>query len=78
MLFNLKAEIVLKTEFKVEAETLVDARKIAEKRMDELDFDSLEMAEVWWDMTDPTIKEFIGKMCKKQIDKYYRSCATEP
>ena len=78
MLFNLKAEIVLKTEFKVEAETLVDARKIAEKRMDELDFDSLEMAEVWWDMTDPTIKEFIGKMCKKQLERYKKSCATEP
>lgn len=78
MLFNLKSKIVMDAAFKVEAETLEDARKIAEKRMDELDFDSLEMAEVWWDMTDPTIKEFIGKMCKKQIEKYYKSCATEP
>ena len=78
MLFNLKAEIVLKTEFKVEAETLVEARKIAEKRMGDSDFDSLEMAEIWWDMTDPTIKEFIGKMCKKQLERYNKSCATEP
>lgn len=78
MLFNLKSKIVMDAAFKVEAETLEDARKIAEKRMDELDFDSLEMAEVWWDMTDPTIKEFIGKMCKKQLERYKKSCATEP
>ena len=78
MLFNLKSKIVMDAAFKVEAETLEDARKIAEKRMDELDFDSLEMAEVWWDMTDPTIKEFIGIMCKKQLERYKKSCATEP
>ena len=78
MLFNLKSKIVMDAAFKVEAETLVEARKIAEKRMDDLEFDSLEMEGVWWDMTDPTIKEFIGKMCKKQIEKYYKSCATEP
>jgi hypothetical protein len=78
MLFNLKTKIVMNAAFKVEAETLEEARKIAEKRMNDLDFDSLEMAEVWWDMTDPTIKEFIGKMCKKQLERYNKSCATEP
>jgi hypothetical protein len=46
--------------------------------MDDLEFDSLEMEGVWWDMTDPTIKEFIGKMCKKQLERYNKSCATEP
>jgi hypothetical protein len=78
MLFNLKTKIVMNAAFKVEAETLEEARKIAEKRMNDLDFDSLEMAEVWWDMTDPTIKEFIGKMCKKQIEEYYKKCAIQP
>ena len=68
----------MNAEFKVEAETLVEARKIAEKRMGDSDFDSLEMAEICWDMTDPTIKEFIGKMCKKQLERYNKSCATEP
>ena len=78
MLFNLKAEIVLKTEFKVEAETLVEARKIAEKRISDSDFDSLEMAEVWWDMTDPSIREYNREMCKRQLEEYKRVCATEP
>jgi hypothetical protein len=44
---------VLKTEFKVEAETLVEARKIAENRIVDSDFNSLEMDRVSWDMTDP-------------------------
>jgi hypothetical protein len=77
MLFNLKAKIVFNTEFKVEAETLKDARKIAEKRVDDFDFDSLTMDGVWWDMTDPTIKAFIGEMCRKSVKKYLE-CATEP
>ena len=78
MLFNLKAEIVLKTEFKVEAETLVEARKIAEKRIVDSDFDSLEMDRVSWDMTDPSIREYNHEMCKKRLEEYKRVCATEP
>lgn len=78
MLFNLKAEIVLKTEFKVEAETLVEARKIAEKRISDSDFDSLEMDRVSWDMTDPSIREYNREMCKKSLEEYKRVCATEP
>ena len=78
MLFNLKAEIVLKTEFKVEAETLVEARKIAEKRISDSDFNSLEMDRVSWDMTDPSIREYNREMCKRQLEEYKRVCATEP
>ena len=48
MKFNLKAKIELNGEFNVEAESLVDARKIAERRLINFDFDSLEMGDVWW------------------------------
>ena len=48
MKFNLKAKIVLNAEFNVEEENLVDARKIAERRLINFDFDSLEMGDVWW------------------------------
>lgn len=78
MLFNLKAEIVLKTEFKVEVETLKEAMKIAEKRISDSDFDSLEMDRVSWDMTDPSIREYNREMCKRQLEEYKRVCATEP
>jgi hypothetical protein len=78
MLFNLKSKIVMDAVFKVEAETLVEARKIAEKRISDSDFDSLEMDRVSWDMTDPSIREYNREMCKKRLEEYKRVCATEP
>ena len=72
MKFNLKAKIVLNAEFNVEEENLVDARKIAEKRMGNLDFDSIELGEVWWDMTDPTIREYNRQWCQKQVEAYLK------
>lgn len=48
MKFHLKAKMVLNAEFNVEAESLADARKIAERQLINFDFDSLEMGDVWW------------------------------
>ena len=68
--FHLKMSIVLKTEFTIEAENLKDAREMAEKQlMEDVDLNSLEVAYIGLDMTDPSIREYTHKMCEKMIKK---------
>ena len=65
MKFHLKMTIELKKEFDIEAEHLKDAREIAEKQLlEEVDLNTLEVISIGLDMTDPSILEYNGKMCK--------------
>ena len=79
MKFKLKTTILLKKEFEIETEHLKDAMDMAQKQLlEEIDLNTLEITRIGFDMTDPSIREYNGIMCKKQIEKYYKSCATEP
>jgi hypothetical protein len=52
---------------------------MAQKQLlEEIDLNTLEKSYVGFDMTDPSIREYNGIICKKEIEKYYKSCATEP
>ena len=66
MKFHLKMTIELKKEFVIEAEHLKDAREIAEKQLlEDIDLNTLEVNGIGLDMTDPSIREYNLKMCKK-------------
>jgi hypothetical protein len=70
MKFHLKMTIELKKEFDIEAEHLKDAREIAEKQLlEEVDLNTLEVISIGLDMTDPSILEYNGKMCKMILDR---------
>jgi hypothetical protein len=70
MKFHLKMTIELKKEFDIEAEHLKDAREIAEKQLlEEVDLNTLEVISIGLDMTDPSILEYNGKMCKMIVDR---------
>ena len=71
MEFHLKTSIVLKKEFIIEAEHLKDAMEMARKQvMEEIDLNSLEIAYIGTDMTDPSIREYNGEMCRKRLKEY--------
>ena len=71
MEFNLKMSIVLRKEFTVEAESLNDARAIAEQQLlEEVDFNKLEVDRIGLDMTDPTIREYNRQLCEKMVKEY--------
>ena len=71
MVFNLKMTITLKNEFIIEAEHLKDAREIAEKQLlEEVDLNTLEVDRIGLDMTDPSIREYNGKMCREILKAY--------
>ena len=79
MKFKLRTTILLKKEFEIETEHLKDAMDMAQKQLlEEIDLNTLEKSYVGFDMTDPSIREYNGIICKKEIEKYYKSCATEP
>ena len=79
MKFKLRTTILLKKEFAIEAEHLNDAMDMAQKQLlEEIDLNTLEKSYVGFDMTDPSIREYNGKMCKKQIEEYYKKCAIQP
>lgn len=64
----MKTNIVLRKEFIIEAEHLKDAQEIVQRQvMEELDLNSLEIAYIGYDMTDPSIREYNGKMCKEKL-----------
>ena len=79
MEFRLKTCILLKKEFVIETEHLKDAMDMVQKQLiEETDLNTLEKSYVGFDMTDPSIREYNGKMCKKQIEEYYKKCAIQP
>lgn len=71
MEFNLKMSIVLRKEFTVEAESLNDARAIAEQQLlEEVDFNELEVDRIGLDLDDPTILEYNRQWCEKMVKEY--------
>lgn len=73
MKFHLKTKIVLDKEFDVEAKTLKEAEDIVMLQLvEEIDLNTLEMSSVAFDMTDPTIRQWNGEMCKKFIERTKR------
>ena len=79
MEFRLKTCILLKKEFVIETEHLKDAMDMVQKQLiEETDLNTLEKSYVGFDMTAPSIREYNGKMCKKQIEEYYKKCAIQP
>lgn len=79
MEFRLKTCILLKKEFVIETEHLKDAMDMVQKQLiEETDLNTLEKSYVGFDMTDPSIREYNSKMCKKQIEEYYKKCAIQP
>ena len=68
MKFNLKTNIVLEKEFSIEAETLKEAMDLVQEQIyKSTDLNSLEITKIGFDMTDPTIREYNGKMARKAI-----------
>lgn len=68
MKFNLKTSIVLEKEFSIDAETLKEAMDLAQKKIYESeDLNSLDITHIGFDMTDPTIREYNGKVAREAI-----------
>jgi hypothetical protein len=68
MKFNLKTSIVLEKEFSIEADTLKEAMDLAQKQMCESeDLNSLEITQISFDMTDPSIREYHRECCREMI-----------
>lgn len=68
MIFNLKTRIVLEKEFSIEAETLKEAMDLAQKKIYESeDLNSLKITHIGFDMTDPTIRDYNGKVARKKL-----------
>jgi len=71
MKFHLKMSVLLRKDFDVEAESLNDARAIAEQQLlEEVDFNSLEVDRIGLDMDDPTIDEYNRQYCEKRVKEY--------
>lgn len=72
MKFNLKTNIVIKKEFSIEADTLKEAMDLVQEQIYESeDLNSLDITHVGFDMTDPTIREYNGKMASEAIIHKY-------
>ena len=68
MKFNLKTSIVLEKEFSIDADTLKEAMDLAQKKIYESeDLNSLDITHIGFDMTDPTIREYNGKVAREAI-----------
>ena len=68
MKFNLKTSIVLEKEFSIEAETLKEAMDLVQEQIYESeDLNALEITHVGFDMTDPSLPEYNGKMAREAI-----------
>ena len=71
MKFNIKTHVVLSKEFAVEAESLKDAISEVEQLLaTESDFNSFEFTRWGYDITDPSIREYIRKESERKIKKY--------
>ena len=68
MKFNLKTNIVLEKEFSIEADTLKEAKDLIQKQICEgEDLNSLEITQIGFDMTDPTVREYHRECCREMI-----------
>lgn len=72
MLFHLKTKVVLNKEFDIEAEELKDAMQMAKEQLagGAVDFNELEIEEIGYDMTDPSIREYNRKWCAETLKEY--------
>lgn len=72
MVFHLKTKIVLNKEFTIEAEELRDAMNMAKMQLlgGEIDLNELEVGEISYDLTDPSIREYNRKWCAKRVKEY--------
>ena len=72
MKFNLKTNIVLEKEFSIEADTLKEAMDLVQEQIyKNEDLNVHEITRVEFDMTDPTIREYNGKMASEAIIHKY-------
>ena len=70
MKFNLKTSVVLEKVFSIEADTLKEAMDLAQKQMCESeDLNSLEITQISFDMTDPSIREYHRECCREIIKR---------
>ncbi len=68
MVFRIKTQIVLKRDFEIEAETPKKAMEEIKRQVyEDIDLNSLEIAEIGYDITDPSIREYNAKICREQI-----------
>lgn len=69
MKFNFKTSIVLEKDFSIEADTLKEAMDLVQEQIYESeDLNSIMITHVGFDMTDPTIREYNGKMARDHRD----------
>lgn len=70
MVFNIRTRIELSKVFTIEAETLREAMNQAEKMMlEDTDFNSLEVEQIGFDMTDPSIRRYNADYCREMVKK---------
>ena len=71
MVFNIKTQILLKKDFKIEAETPKEAlEEIKRQVYKSVDLESLEIEKIVYDLSDPSFRVFNANMCKGRIAKY--------
>ena len=72
MVFHLKTKIVLNKEFTIEAEELRDAMNMAKMQLlgGEIDLNELEVGEISYDLTDPSIRAYNHAWCAKRVKEY--------
>ena len=59
---------MLEKEFSIEADTLKEAMDLAQEQIYmSTDLNSLEITKIGFDMTDPTIREYNGKMAREAV-----------
>ena len=66
MVFHLKTKIVLNKEFTIETEELRDAMNMAKMQLlgGEIDLNELEVGEISYDLTDPSIRAYNHAWCQ--------------
>lgn len=68
MEFNIRTHIELSKVFTIEADTPEEAMELAQKMMlEDTDFNALEVDQIGFDLTDPSIRKYNIEYCKKKI-----------
>ena len=72
MVFHLKTKIVLNKEFTIETEELRDAMNMAKMQLlgGEIDLNELEVGEISYDLTDPSIRAYNHAWCANRVKEY--------
>ena len=72
MVFHLKTKVVLNKEFTIEAEELRDAMQMAREQLTggAVDFNELEIEEISYNLTDPSVREYNRKWCAEMLKDY--------